>query len=131
MRFFIKDLNGANYAKKGILTTNISELFVGTIVSNLSVTERLNGTIRFTNPLDLTSVLPFTLLLDTLLADISTDTVLFASLPFADIFATILPNEGTMTFTFVIYKLATVHFTILPLELALTIHFILAPVTGI
>ena len=104
---------------------------ISVLIVVLSIVRGLTGTIRLTNPLDFTSVLPFTLLLYTLFADVSADSMLLAGLPLADIFATILPNEGTVAFTFVIHELATVHFTILPLELALTIHFILAPVTGI
>ena len=97
----------------------------------LAVIRGLTGTVRLTNPLDFTTVLPFTLLLDTLFADISADSMLLASLPLANIFATILPNKGTMAFTFIVYELATVHFTILPLKLAFAIHFVLTPVTGI
>ena len=97
----------------------------------LSIIRGFTSTVRLTNPLDLTSILPLALLLNTLLADVGADSMLLASFPLADIFATILPNKGSMAFALVIHELATVHFTVLPLELALTVHFVLAPVTGI
>ena len=83
------------------------------------------------NPFDLAAVLPLTLLLYTVLTNVSTDSVLFTSFPFANVFAAISPNECAITFTFIIDKLTSVHLSIFPLELAFTVHFVLAPVTRV
>jgi hypothetical protein len=57
---------------------------------------------------------PFTLFLDTVFADVKSNTVLLASFPCADVFSSICPDKCALTFTFIVQKLTFVHLSVSP-----------------
>lgn len=83
------------------------------------------------NPFDLAAVLPLALLLDSVFADVGSNSVLLSSLPLADVLAAVSPDEGAVSFALVVDEVTLVALSIFPLKFAIAVHFVLAPVARV
>jgi hypothetical protein len=83
------------------------------------------------NPPNFSAINPFTLLRNTVLADIGSDTVLLARLPLAYVFSAVCPDESSLAFSLIIQKLTLVLLAVSPGENALAVHFVFRPVSRV
>lgn len=83
----------------------------------------------FSQPPNLSSILPLTLLLMAVLAYINPDAVLFACFPIPDVLSPISPNELSLSLALVIDKIAFILLAVLPSQDSLAIHFVFLPVS--
>ena len=88
------------------------ELFV--VVEFVTSTLVVIAVISLANPADLLAVLPLSLLLHAVFADVRADSVLLASLPLADVFAAVGPVVDAEAVDCVVFPLALVGATIRP-----------------
>ena len=70
------------------------------------------------------SVYPLALLGDSVLADVSSDAVLFPGLPLSDVLPAVRPNEGSLALALVVKKLSLVLFTVSPSENSQPVLFV-------
>ena len=107
--------------KQGVLYSRVSAsvLLVFSVVT-LSI-----------EPAHLAAILPLALLRNSILTDVSANTVLFACFPLANVLSSISPDEGTLAFSLIVDEVTLILLAIFPCQYTVAIHFVLAPISSI